>query len=82
MSRQMLLLIVVAGLLAAPQLGISQDDAPQAPEAGDRETTAEDTAAEQTAETESSSYIDAEEDDFRPTEKISLDHSISFPTDI
>ena len=28
------------------------------------------------------SYIDAEEEDFRPSEEINKDHSIPFPTDI
>ncbi len=34
------------------------------------------------ADLDEENYLDAEEDDFRPSESISADQSIAFPTDI
>ena len=50
------------------------------------ESSTEDLSAEELSSEEividDGSYLDAEEDDFRPSEEVPLDQSIPFPTDI
>ena len=53
----------------------------QAEAAAADETESEETVSEE-IDVDDGSYIDAEEDDFRPSEDISADQSITFPTDI
>ena len=46
------------------------------------EGNASEEVASEEIDVDDGSYIDAEEDDFRPSEEISADQSITFPTDI
>lgn len=82
MSFRVFLTLVASGLLAAPLIAWSQDEVADDSDAEEQEAAADDTEPAQQAEPESTSYIETEEDDFRPSETISLDQSISFPTDI
>jgi hypothetical protein len=86
-TRQ-IVLAIVAGL-AFVATGWAQDANP--PETANSPETVESTAPEPaTDEAEDSndidvddgSYLDGEEDDFRPSEEIGADQSIPFPTDI
>ena len=80
-------LLMLLGGLALGAQALPQDDTES-----DEETTAEAGPAE-AAETpendddeelviDEESYVDIEEEDFRPTEEIDADQSIPFPTDI
>ena len=86
---------MLLGIVLATTGWAQETDAPNA-ESGDAETQAEAAANEEAANVEAAgeetvseeidvddgSYIDAEEEDFRPSEQISADESITFPTDI
>ena len=78
--RQVLLAIVLAASFSAT--GWTQD----ADEPDNEEVVTEDPAAAESAteeiDVDDGSYLDAEEDDFRPSEEIPADQSIPFPTDI
>ncbi len=81
--RQLSLAVVVSAAFAAS--GWAQDVDPPEEEAS------EEAAAEESPEQEpeiddidvnDGCYLDADEDDFRPSEEIPADQSIPFPTDI
>jgi len=78
--RQALLAIVLAASFSAA--GWTQD----ADEPDNEEVVTEDPAVDESAteeiDVDDGSYLDAEEDDFRPSEEIPADQSIPFPTDI
>ena len=87
--RQTLCAILFGAVLATT--GWAQDADEPDEESGDTATQVEATAADEPASEESvseeidvddGSYLDAEEDDFRPSEEIPADQSITFPTDI
>lgn len=70
-------------LFAIALVAGAQENAPETDD--DAEPTARDldeAEAELQQELEDESYIDAEQEDFRPSEDIPLDQSIAFPTDI
>ena len=58
----------------------------EAEEPDDEEVVTEDPASEEVAaeevDVDDGSYLDAEDEDFRPSEEIPADQSIPFPTDI
>lgn len=58
-----------------------EDIEPAAAEPTANNPTDEDSADEE-VNVDDGSYVDAEEEDFRPSEEISSDQSITFPTDI
>ena len=87
--RRRLLALILGAALAAPswaQFSNIEDDEDPGPEtqsnelSTDEESTDEESAEE--IEIDEGSYIDAEDDDFRPSEEIPADQSIPFPTDI
>ncbi len=87
--RRRLLALILGAALAAPswaQFSNIADDEDPGPETQSTElsTDEESTDEESTDEIEldEGSYIDAEDDDFRPSEEIPADQSIPFPTDI
>ena len=87
--RRRLLALILGAALAAPswaQFSNIADDEDPGPEtqANESSTDEESTDEESTEEIEvdEGSYIDAEDDDFRPSEEIPADQSIPFPTDI
>lgn len=75
-----LLLLLLFGLAAALP-GWAQDSAPENPPA-DEAAAAEEESDEEEVDVDDGSYIDAEEEDFRPSEVVPADQSIDFPTDI
>jgi hypothetical protein len=77
----MLLGIVLAATGWVASSGAQETDAPNE-ESGDVETQAEAESVSEEIDVDDGSYIDAEEEDFRPSEEISADESITFPTDI
>ena len=78
-------LLLVAWLVLAPA-SAQEGEAPEAGTATETEQPAEEPAAtddeRELPEVDDESYLDIEEDDFRPSEEIPTDQSISFPTDI
>jgi len=77
-----IILVIVAGL-AFVATGWAQDANP--PESV--ESTAPEPATDEAEDTDDidvddGSYLDGEEEDFRPSEEIGADQSIPFPTDI
>lgn len=91
LARQRHLLYAALLGIAVAATGWAQEaDAPEEDSDG-AETQAEaaaadDTESEETASEEidvdDGSYLDAEDEDFRPSEEIPADQSITFPTDI
>jgi hypothetical protein len=85
MIRIVLLLLVLAlgpvsnAQETTPEQDDSSEPATQDPSPNDVDAELED---ELQNELEDESYIDAKQDDFRPSEEIPLDQSIAFPTDI
>jgi hypothetical protein len=77
----MLLGIVLATTGWVASSWAQETDAPNE-ESGDVETQAEAESVSEEIDVDDGSYIDAEEEDFRPSEEISADESITFPTDI
>ena len=61
--------------------GWSQENEPDDVEASDLEEAAEEAEAGDDSDLDAQVYEDAD-DDFRPSEEISTDQSIAFPTDI
>jgi len=59
----------------------SSEVEPQVETAASDEPVIEEIASEE-IDVDDGSYIDAEEEDFKPSEEIDKDHSIPFPTDI
>ena len=92
--RRRLLALILGAALAAPswaQFSNIADDEDPGPEtqanesSTDEESTDEESTDEESTEeieVDEGSYIDAEDDDFRPSEEIPADQSIPFPTDI
>ncbi len=81
MHRYLLtVLLLFAGTGAWAQESAPADEA----EAPDAEQTSEETtdAQEDDSDLDEESYLDAEEEDFVPTEDIPADQAIPFPTDI
>ncbi len=80
--RQLSLTIVVSVAFAAS--GWAQDADP--PEEASEEAAAEEPPVQEPEtddiDVNDGSYLDADEDDFRPSEEIPADQSIPFPTDI
>ena len=80
-----ILLITFLVFLSAT-FGVAQDgddadvDAAESESATENVSDAEDD--EPTATTDDESYLDIDEEDFRPSEEIPADQSITFPTDI
>jgi hypothetical protein len=72
------LIVLVCGLL------LSGTGGSQEPEDASTEDDSAETAPDEdeTPEVDDESYIDAEDEDFRPSEEIPTDQSIPFPTDI
>ncbi len=85
--RVYLLLILGCLALGAQALPQDDDETAEEPAAGENGP-AEAEEAEEAAGTgdelviDDESYVDIEEEDFRPTEEIDADQSIPFPTDI
>ncbi len=81
MIRIVLLLLVLAlvPVSNAQETTPEQDDSS---EPATQDPSPNDVDAELQNELEDESYIDAKQDDFRPSEEIPLDQSIAFPTDI
>ena len=81
MIRIVLLLLVLAlvPVSNAQETTPEQDDSS---EPATQDPSPNDVDAELEDELEDESYIDAKQDDFRPSEEIPLDQSIAFPTDI
>ena len=81
MIRIVLLLLVLAlvPVSNAQETTPEQDDSS---EPATQDPSPNDVDAELEDELEDESYIDAKQDDFRPSEDIPLDQSIAFPTDI
>jgi hypothetical protein len=76
---------MLALLACAPALAQEQAEPDAAAEADTEQPAAAPDADEDegaTPEIEDQSYLDIEEDDFRPSEEIPTDQSITFPTDI
>ena len=78
-------------LFLLAQLAVAQDappsEAPAEEEAAEEAAAAElaaqaEAAEEEVLETDDDSYIDIEEEDFKPSEELPTDQSIDFPTDI
>jgi len=81
--RRLLALFLGAALAAtswAQDSNIADDEDPGAEAQANELSTAEESTEE--IEIDEGSYIDAEDDDFRPSEEIPADQSIPFPTDI
>ncbi len=81
--RRLLALILGAALAAtswAQDSNIADDEDPGSETQSDELSTTEE--ATEDIEFDEGSYIDAEDDDFRPSEEIPADQSIPFPTDI
>ncbi len=87
-----ILAICIVAVLAA-HAGRAQEADPAGTDAGDEppevgaeaaipDDTAEDDGTADTDDTDPGSYLDIEEDDFRPSEEVPADQSIDFPTDI
>jgi hypothetical protein len=72
---------MLLGIVLAATGWAQETDAPNE-ESGDVETQAEAESVSEEIDVDDGSYIDAEEEDFRPSEEISADESITFPTDI
>ena len=79
-----LAVLVSIALLAGPLHAQESSDAGEEPAASDDEgrTPAADDDVAADAPVDDTSYIDIEEEDFRPSEEIPADQSIAFPTDI
>lgn len=77
-------LLLLTACLALGAVAWSQDDetAEETAAAADETATADAGDEEEAPATDDESYIDIEEEDFRPTEEIDADQSIPFPTDI
>ena len=76
---------IMYGLLLAGPAFAQDNETPEADEQASQTEASEaeaDTAAEEEIVVDDGSYIDAEDDDFKPSEEISADRSITFPTDI
>jgi len=90
LRRILKILAVLPIALLLSNAGLTQDDS--APEADPNNVDPAADAAEVTdevtdddsdvVETDDESYLDIENDDFRPSEEIPADQSITFPTDI
>ncbi|MFQ5609735.1 MAG: hypothetical protein ACE5F8_05635, partial [Woeseiaceae bacterium] len=74
-------LLIVTGLaLAASAQEVAEETSENST---DSESTSEtETADEEEIVVDDTSYLDTEEEDFRPSEEIPADQSIAFPTDI
>lgn len=70
--------LFLGGASIAQETETAEQDEPAA-EAEESAAAAED---EEEIVVDDGSYIDAEDDDFKPSEEISADRSITFPTDI
>jgi hypothetical protein len=70
------LLILLLAANAWPQ------DSDTGADADEPEPAQTEASEEEDAELDEGSYVDAEDDDFRPSEDIPADQSIPFPTDI
>ena len=81
MIRLALLLLVLA-LVPVSNAQETTPDQDDSSEPAAQEPSPNDDDAELENELEDESYIDAKQDDFRPSEEIPLDQSIAFPTDI
>ncbi len=82
--RRRLLALILGAALAAPswaQFSNIEDDEDPGPETQSNELSTDEESTEE-IEIDEGSYIDAEDDDFRPSEEIPADQSIPFPTDI
>lgn len=81
---RILLITLLVFLLAT--VGLAQDADDAAADAAETETAAEDASEAEDDEppvtTDNESYLDIDEEDFRPSEEIPADQSITFPTDI
>lgn len=77
--RNTLLVLTLGALFAAT--GWSQDAEPADDEDSVSEAQLEEVPTED-IDVDDGSYLDAEEEDFRPSEEISADQSIPYPTDI
>ena len=73
-----LLLLGGAGAWAQDSAPADEADAPDAEEVSEEATD----AREDDSDLDEESYLDAEEEDFVPTEDIPADQAIPFPTDI
>ncbi len=74
----LLLLFASAGAWAQDSAPVDEADAPDAEETSEETTDAQ----EDDSDLDEESYLDAEEEDFVPTEDIPADQAIPFPTDI
>ncbi len=82
--RRRLLALILGAALAAPvwaQDSEIADDEDPGTETQSNELSTDEESTEE-IEIDEGSYIDAEDDDFRPSEEIPADQSIPFPTDI
>jgi len=52
------------------------------PDSSESAAATDDETVEEEIDVDDGSYLDAEDDDFKPSEEISADGSITFPTDI
>lgn len=59
----------------------AEEDA-ESPAENTAETDADSESVDEDVEIDDTSYLDTEEEDFRPSEEIPADQSIAFPTDI
>jgi len=66
---------------AGTQVETAASDEPVIEDYASAEPASEEVASEE-IDVDDGSYIDAEEEDFRPSEEIDADQSITFPTDI
>lgn len=94
MRRLFRILAVIPIALLLSDAGLAQDDSAPEADASEVDTaadagetpdgdSAEDTAKDtDVVEIDDESYRDTENDDFRPSEEIPADQSITFPTDI
>ena len=82
--RRRLFALILGAALAAPSWAQDSniaDDEDPGPETQASELSTNEESTEE-IEIDESSYIDDEDDDFRPSEEIPADQSIPFPTDI
>lgn len=86
MRRIVRILAVTCIALLLGDAGLAQDESAEEADANEidapAETTAETDDDSDVVETNDESYLDIDDEDFRPSEEIPADQSITFPTDI
>lgn len=81
--ERLIITIVCSVSLASIALAQNADEEPEDGNATETQNEAPtDDAMDEEIDVDDGSYIDGEDDDFRPSEEIPADQSIDFPTDI